>query len=174
MSYADMDHAAWVERNNSAGRRNTKKPKTDKHGRAVGYHIAPETLTPFQAKVMDILGMMFGGIYNAPITWETVDWDFGRGGLSLVVSSSGGLATFDFNRLTMFVLLCHVARIRGDMSNAGPSNIRLSFWQRGSTGGISERHPNIAEAVATFEQYLPADHRVRWVEPVGSISTEAA
>jgi hypothetical protein len=173
MSYANMDHAAWVERNNAAGRRITKKPKTDKHGRKVGPHAAPEVLTPFQAKVMDILGVMYGGIYNAPISWPTVDWDC-AGGLSVIVSASGGLATYDYNRLTMFVLLCHAARIRGDVSAAGPSTFRLTFWQRQEDGGISRRHPNIAEAIATFDEYLPADHRIRWVAAEPVTETEAA
>lgn len=168
MSYANMDHAGWVESNNAAGRRNAKRPKVDEHGRRIGFHAAPEKLTEFQAKVMDLLGMMAGGIYNASITWETVDWNFGGDGVSVVMYPGRGLSTFDFNTLTMFVLLCHAARIRGDISNAGPRRVRLSFWQRGTSGSVSKRHPNIAEAVAAFEEYLPADHRVRFVETVAS------
>lgn len=174
MSYANMDHAGWVERNNAAGRRNYKKPKKDGHGRTIGYHGAPENLTPFQAKVMDLIGIMQGGIYNASVSWETVDWDYGVGGVSLVLSAGRGFSTFDYNSLTMFVLLCHAARIRGDISNAGPRRWRLSFWQRGEDGGMSRRHPNIQEAITTFEEYLPADHRLRWTAPEAAISTDAA
>ena len=166
MSYANMDHAAWVERNNAAGRSLSRKPKKNGDGVVVGCHAAPEKLSPFQARVMDILGMVFGGIYNAPINWGTVDWNCGNGGVSVVISGPRSWATWDFDNLTRFVFLCHVARIRGSIESAGPRGYRMMFWQRGKDGGVSRRHPDLAEAVAAFDQeYLPADHHVRWKEP---------
>lgn len=158
MSYMNMDHASWVEGNNAAARRSRKPKRVD--GDLVGFHAAPEKLTAFQARVMNILGSMLGGIYNAGIAWETVDWNHGSG-LS-VVTSSARLATFDFDQLTKFVLLCHVARIRGAIDQAGPGRWRLSFWQRTASGSMSGRHPNIEEAVAAFEKELPADSNIRW------------
>jgi hypothetical protein len=164
MSYMNMDHAAWVESNNTAGRRNTRRPKRVE-GRTVGYHAAPEKLTPFQARVMNILGSMLGGIYNAGIAWDTVDWDYGARAIS-VVTSSARFATFDFDHLTKFVLLCHVARIRGCIDAAGPGRWRLSFWQRTGRGGMSSRHPSIDEAVAAFQKELPEDSNIRWTQPM--------
>lgn len=157
-----MDHADWVERNNAAGRRLAakRKPKRSERGRLIGYCAAPETLTPFQAKTMDILGMVYGGIYNAPINWETVDWNHG-GGVSVIAHAGIGWSTFDYDYLTHFVFLCHEARIRGQISNAGMRHWRISFWQRSSVGGgPSLRHPNLNEAVAAFRSDLPSDHRV--------------
>jgi len=164
MSYATMDYAGWVEEVNAAGKlQNAKrKPKRDQYGGLLGYAAAPDKLSEFQAKAMDILGIPRGGIYNAPISWETVDWNC-CGGLSLIWK--GGMSTFDFNALTMFVFLCHEARIRGDISPAGPHMLRITMTPRAHAGGFAKRHPDLDEAVAEFREYLPVDHRIRYRAP---------
>ena len=161
MSYANMDHAAWVQMNNAATNQINRKRKH--------WERLPEQLSPFQAKVADIVGMVFGGAYNAPINWETVDWDYGRG-VSFVLRWSGmELATFDADKLTKLVFLCHEARIRCSVSPGGFRSLRLSFWQRTEEGSIGRRHPNLDEAVTAFRQYLPADHRVLYRAPPETI-----
>ncbi len=154
MSYARMDHAEWVEANNAAINRQRRWSEAEGQ---------PEKLTEFQARVADIIGMVFGGAYNAPINWEKANWRYGRG--ASFVAHSPQLATFDFHRLTMLLFLCHEARIRCEIDPAGPRGMRLSFWQRKATGGMGERHPNLDEAVAAFREYLPADHRIIYREP---------
>lgn len=163
MSYSQMDHAAWVEANNIAGRQMYKKASRDSYGTAIGYHGAPEKLTAFHARVMDILGMVGGGIYNAPICWNSVDWDYGRG-VSVLWKDWQSLATFDAGRLTMLVFLCHEARIRVQVEPA-MKHLRLSFWQREATGCSATRHPNLDEAVAAFRKYLPEGHRIIYRAP---------
>lgn len=150
MSYATADHALWVEQNNAAANKMNEKRKA--------YRPRPEALSPFQARVMDILGMVGGGIYNAPINWDKVDWNCGDG--LFVPYLDGRMATFDFYPLTMLVLLCHEARIRCEISAKSSGNLELRFWQRVHDGGMSVRHPNIDEAVAAFRAHLPADHRI--------------
>jgi hypothetical protein len=173
MSYQHMDHAAWVENNNAAGRRLQKKPRRNRHGQIVGFHQAPEQLTEFQAKVMDIAGMVFGGINNAPITWETVDWDWGKG--VSFIAEGYHLATFDTHVLTRFVFLCHTARIRGSIEPCGPRRVRMSFYQRSAAGQLHERHPSVDEAVEAFRDYLPSDHRIIYRESsMGAECNEAA
>lgn len=163
MSYVNMDHAAWVESNNASGRRNHKTPKRDRDLRyVVGFHAAPEKLTEFQTKVMNILGIVGGGIYNAPITWDTIDWDCGRG-VSLIWR--GGFATFDSSNLTRLVFLCHDARIRVSVDPAGPRLMRLSFHPRVSDGGVGSRHPNLEEAVTAHRVAVPADHSIAYLAP---------
>lgn len=56
MSYARIDHAAWVEDNNRGYNQMYAKRRS--------WKPAPEKLTDFQAKVMDICGMVGGGIYK--------------------------------------------------------------------------------------------------------------
>lgn len=145
-----MDHAAWVEQNNAAANQIYAGRKS--------YRARPEKLSEFQAKVMDICGMVGGGIYNAPINWDRVDWNCGGG--VFVPWRDGRMATFDFYPLTLLVLLCHEARIRGEITAKSNGHFELRFWQRKDVGGMAERHPSIDEAVAAFREYLPADHRV--------------
>lgn len=145
-----MDHAGWVERNNAAANCISTKRK--------GYRPAPEALSPLQAKAMDILGMVYGGIYNAPIVWDKVEWNTGGG--VWVTARDNGLATFDFAQLTRLVFLAHEARIRVEIRAKARGYFEISFFTRTHEGGMALRHPNLAEALADFRAYLPADHRI--------------
>jgi len=156
VSYQTMDHAKWMESQNAALNRLSAKRKN--------WKPLPEKLSEFQAKVMDILGMVGGGIYNAPIAYSSIDWAYGFNGVSVVWKWSD-FATWDGSQLTQLVFLCHEARIRCELAPAGPHMLRLSFWQRKATGDIAVRHPNLDEAVAAFKRYLPADHRILYREP---------
>lgn len=166
MSYATMDHAEWVQENNAAANQIYRDRK--------GYKPRPETLTDFQAKVMDICGMVGGGIYNAPINWEKVEWGHGARWSGVVVPwRDGRMATFDFYPLTMLVLLCHEARIRCEITARAAGHFHLAFHQRVHEGGMAARHPSIDEAVAAFRGYLPDDHRIIY-RPSAADPQEAA
>lgn len=149
LGYTGFDHGAWAER-----------------------HMGT-TLTPFGLRVFDILGMAYRGIYNAPIAWKSIylsgaqDWE------TVQVSVRGDdLSTFDSNKLTDLVFLCHEARIRFSVNPCGPCYFRLSFFPRKDTGGLSQRHPNLDEAVASFHAALPPDHRIiyRATEPAQEVA----
>lgn len=156
MSYQHYDHADWVARNIAAAKGSEPKRRSDN---AKGWAAAPDTLNAFQAKVMDILGMVGGGIYNAPISWDAIQW---RGwGSGIAVPWRRDLSTYDYDGLTKLVFLCHEGRIRCEIRPHSPGFLLLAFFPRDDSGGISRRHPNLAEAVAAFQEYLPADHRVR-------------
>lgn len=163
MSYAIVDHAGWAENNVRLGRKRflkarRRKPRKDTDK---GYGAAPETLTPLQRKVFDILGMVGGGIYNAPIAWDAIVWRWGGG---IAIPWRGSMSTFDFRELSMLVLLCHEARIRCEVRPHGFHHLLLTFFQRGHDGSMAVRHPNIEEAVVDFRQYLPVDHPVIYRE----------
>ncbi len=163
MSYARMNHAAWAEQNNQAANQIYAKRKS--------YRRAPEKLTEFQAKVMDICGMVGGGIYNAPINWEKVQWGIGHNHSGMFVPwRDGRMATFDFYPLTLLVLLAHEARIRVEIRAKSAGHFELSFFQRSHEGGMNTRHPSIDEAVAAFREYLGDGHRVSYVAPVESVA----
>lgn len=157
-TYQHMDHAAWMEANNRAihSLAEKEKPRERKYKRLAEF--SPVTLTDFQKKVCDIIGMVGGGIYNAPIARSRINWNYGNRGVSVMWKHD--MATFDFNELTALVFLCHEARIRCDISAGGPGMMRISFWQRSHEGSMSERHPNLDEAVKAFREYLPTDHRI--------------
>lgn len=152
MSYETMDHAEWMQRNNDALRRIAEKKGKKRPD-------LPVQLSEFQKKVVDIVGMVGGGIYNAPIA-DKIDWTYGGRGVAVIWKRE--MATWDFNQLTMLVFLCHEARIRCQIESAGPRMMRLSFWERKHEGSMPVRHPSLDEAVAAFKKYLPSDHRIRY------------
>lgn len=154
-TYQFMDHAKWMEDNNACLNRSNAKRKSWKR--------LPERLSEFQRKVCDILGMVGGGIYNAPIAHSTIDWDYGFHGVSVIWKH--GMATFDYNELTALVFLAHEARIRCQIESAGPRNLRLTFWQRVHEGDMARRHPNLDEAIERFRKYLPEEHRIIFRPP---------
>lgn len=116
--------------------------------------------TPFQARCIEILGWISGGIHNAPIDWEKgVQWTYGASGFS-VVWKHDHLATWDTCKLTWLVMGCCAARIRLEISVANLSSLRLSFWQRQAEGRISKRHPSLDEFIESFRDEIPFDHPV--------------
>jgi hypothetical protein len=156
VSYQFHNHAGWVESNNRSLNRVWRDSRSKRKP-----PLLPEALTEFQAKAMDILGMTFGGIYNAPIRWERVDWMPSDRGIVVPLDSWGrDFSTWDFNKLTMFVFLCHEARVRGSLQADKFKPITLWLSPRSHEGGIATRHPNLDEAVADFRAYLPAEHRI--------------
>lgn len=166
MSYDTMDHAGWVEQNAAAAKSLASSSGRNRRGdNSRGWNAAPEKLSLFQAQVFDILGIAGGGIYNAPIAWDAVEWSYGFRGLAVPWRDGNDLSTFDYSPLTMMVLLCHEARIRLAVRTHGPRHFLLVFHPREATGGIGVRHPSIDEAVANLRARIPADHRILQPRP---------
>lgn len=173
MSYVEMDHAAWVRQNIAAVKRH-RKPTAHERRRAadgIGWFAAPDDLSPHQARIFDILGIVGGGIYNAPIVWETVDWQCGRG---MSVVWRGGFATFDFDRLTLLVFLCHEARIRCEIDPHAPRHVKLYLHPRTDAGGMAQRHPNLQEAVDLFRRTVPDNHPITFAAHLANTAPACA
>lgn len=134
--YANMDHAGWLE--DHLGR------KFDR----------------FQTRVVNIIGIVGGGIYNTPINWKSANWKFGGRGVAVNWTCGNGFATWDFDMLTKLVLLAHAECIRVELEATAPRLFKVVFFEREREGDIARRHPTIAQAVAAFEQWhRPLD---RW------------
>ena len=156
MSYFDMDHADWVQRQIAPAKR-TRTPKQKRSTK--GWAGAPDELSDFQRKVFDILGITFNGIYNAPLSWNAVEWGYGR--YLGVPIGRRSLSTFDFSELTRLVFLSHEARIRCEIRLHGFGLILL-FHSRRAEGALGSRHPNLDEAVAEFRRQMPSNHALIW------------
>lgn len=108
-------------------------------------------LSPFAARVADIVGQVYRGIYHLSgrdlraSTWEAD---------CCIVRVYGDLATFDAPHLTELVILCHDACIRLDISPRGMHHLELMFHPRKRSGGISERHPTIEYAIEQVRGHL--------------------
>ena len=156
-SYINMDHAGWVEGQIAAMKpRATKSEKRKAEEEGIGWAAAPDRLNDFQRRAFNILGIVGGGIYNAPIAWRTVYWQ----SRAVIVSWDHSLSTWDHNELTTFVFLCHEARIRGGISPLAPRYLSISLHPRVAEGGIANRHPSLDEAVAAWRERFPADHNI--------------
>jgi hypothetical protein len=99
-------------------------------------------------KVADILGHVFDGIHNCPATLfhKRTNWESNHH-IELVIY--GELATWDFNRLTRLVILCHDQCIRLSIEGANIHYLRLFFHtrKRGDDLLICKRHPTIEEQI---------------------------
>lgn len=154
-----MDHAGWVESNIAASKR--QKPTARDRRYAAehrGWHAAPDKLNPFQRRAFDILGIVGGGIYNAPIGWESLVWH----PKFIICSWRNTLGTFDFSNLTSFVFLCHEARIRGHIGWSGPRLLEVALHERAAIGPIRLRHPNLDEAISEFRSWFGAKHPINY------------
>ena len=171
MGYDRMDHAGWVQENIGYKKRWKPTPaeaKAAKAGR--GWHGAPDVLNPFQRRVFNILGVVGGGIYNAPIHWGSVEW---RSNF-LVVNWPYELATRDFRGLTDLVFLAHDAGIRVAISpNYWKLQLIFHSRERPPEGGsVCKGHPTLATAVSDHRKRFPDDHPIhlenepRPVDPV--------
>jgi hypothetical protein len=68
------------------------------------------------------------------------------------------LATFDFDTLTVLVVLAHQLMLRVSIRGAAPGYVRLQVNKRitRTEGRISERHPHIGDVVERLVNAYPA------------------
>lgn len=163
MSYVNMNHHEWVQRQITKAQPKKSLPMPSRAARMMrdgkGWLAAPETLSRFQQRAFDILGIVGGGIYNCPISWDSLEWEAGTG-LGVPWGPSNGFGTWDFDNLTWLVFLCHEARIRCDISPNGPKGLKIYLHPRRDDGSISERHPNLDEAVVNFRSHVGPGHPI--------------
>lgn len=157
MSYINMDHANWAQRYLEAKKRRlTKADERRAREHSQGFAAAPDQLNDFQKRAFTILGIVGGGIYNAPFSWDSVYWRANAIGVNWFKS----FATYDFSDLTRFVLLCHEARIRGEIQALSRQYVRVMLHERKADGGASRSHPSLDEMIAQWREQFPADHPV--------------
>lgn len=156
MRYDTMDHAGWVERNIAAAKGGLSAADKRRAAQGKGWGAAPDTLNPFQRRAFTLLGIMGSGIYNAPITWKTVEWR----PWSIWLTWQGELSTFDWKNLTNGVFLAHDAAIRMAIHPAGMClRIGLSDRSQGSPLIIGA-HPTLEAAFTAHRERFPAGHHI--------------
>ena len=167
MSYVNMDHAAWVQSNLEASKRRiTKADERRAREHSQGWAAAPDQLNDFQKRAFTILGIVGGGIYNAPFSWDSVYWRPNAIGVNWFKT----FATYDFRDLTRFVLLCHEARIRGEIAPSSRQYLRVMLHERKADGGVSREHPSLDEALARWREEFPVDHHLIYSAPPAEVA----
>lgn len=85
---------------------------------------------------------------------ERVEWSNPR---FIQVRWAGSLSTFDFNELTRLVFLAHDRCIRVEIKPGSNRFLTLLFHPRKSRdGGMTERHPNLEQAVELWRVRNPS------------------
>ena len=146
MSYFNMDHARWA-------------------ARQIEMDIGAMSI--FHRRAFDILGIAFGGIYNAPISWGKVE--LGANYLLIILRDGSKFATWDGNILTYLVFLCHEARIRLEIEARTRGYLRLHLSQRTGNSSFASGHPNLTEAVKDFRKRLGKNHHIIFENEVQSM-----
>ncbi len=118
--YAQHDAAGWV-------RANTKRD-----------------LSPLGRQVAEVLSVVGGGIYNAPINAARVNWYDQEWGVE--VTWRGSMANWDSCALSVLVIECHRRMLRVEIEPCNMQHLKLTFHQRKSReGGMGERLPELRE-----------------------------
>lgn len=103
-----------------------------------------------EKEAIQFFARLFGGEHHLPGKIK-------QHGHGFSINAYGDMSTFDFNRLTRFVLMCHRECVRGTIEQGGPGRIKLIIWRRrGREGSLYDRHPTIEQAIESFnENYTP-------------------
>lgn len=97
----------------------------------------------------DFFAKFYNGEHHIP-GFKPKQYGFGWS----VVHDRGGLATFDFYELTKLVVMAHDMCIRADVSPKNSTSLIISIHKRQREGGMSERHPELNEAVDGVRVFL--------------------
>ncbi len=107
------------------------------------------TLSPLGTTVADLLGVVYRGLYNAPINHQRIQWTH-TDWIDVIIRQT--LDTYDGNDLTTLVLAAHAMCVRVEVKPASPRHLRLCFSPRQRGGNLTQHHPTIDQAVTHFRQ----------------------
>jgi hypothetical protein len=128
-------------------------PLQTRHNAAQWLHGRGQATSPLGERAAAVLGVVYRGIYNAPLTASTWDGQPFAHPHFVQVSVYGELATFDADGLTRLVCAAHDAAVRVSVRPASNRTFRLGFAARDREGSevhqrLYDRHPRLEEAVA--------------------------
>lgn len=108
----------------------------------------------FGARVFAVLAATYGGAHHLDevmrpqkVRWSALDY------IEVCLRPTESLATWDFAKLTVLVVLAHDACLRLSIEPAGRSLKLLFHPRRGRVGSMSRRHPSIEEHVALIREH---------------------
>ena len=114
-------------------------------------------------RVADLLGDVFQGIYHLDISsLQKVEWEDNYY-ISIIIRRS--LSTWDFNRLTVLVVLAHDRLIRVSVSGVGPGYLKLEFHKRkGRDGSPSQRMPYLKIHIENIRRHFDSKPVKEWFD----------
>lgn len=136
------------------------------------HHVSRYNPSPLGLRVAEVLHHFYRGLHHMdPRTFAKTRWADPYH--IEVLYGDRGLATWDYNHLTLLVVLTHDAMLRLEIEPATFRYFRLNFWQRHTRDraeGMAVRLPSLEEHVAMIRERAdlrpaserPApDHEVR-------------
>lgn len=95
---------------------------------------------------LDFRKMVVGGVYNAPVKFDRVDW---ANQSFIVLNWRGDLCNWDSPALTALWGWCAELMVRVSVGPSSPWHIKLMFHQRSSReGGMGTRLPSINDQLS--------------------------
>ena len=102
-------------------------------------------LSPLGEKVGNLLGELCSGIYH--MDKEAMRADFSNKHMIRVCVRDSDFATYDSNKLTRLVFLCHERNVRVSIKGAAHGYLWLDFVEVDRAGFFADRHPTLAESI---------------------------
>lgn len=82
---------------------------------------------------------------------------YGDSGIQLN-TTYGSWASYDYDYLTVAIVLCHDRMIRLEIKPSGPGMLKLCLWKRHvREGKMNEKHPTMEDAVSSIRKKLARD-----------------
>lgn len=112
------------------------------------YHNKGEQLSPIAYQALYILSRLYAGLHHCPDVLHRVKKGVWSNPHWFECTIDCELATWDFSKLTLLVILAHDMCVRVSIKGCGPRCMKLMFHPRkGREGRMSERHPTIEQAI---------------------------
>lgn len=121
-------------------------------------------MLPAAARMEKVLAFTFKGLHHCgPIHKKDVDTEYENWTTSKYSGRECLESTFDSNFITRFVFACHAYCVRGGIGPSGPGMIKLRLHARHTrTGSITERHPDMEEAIVKLRAENGPDRIPDW------------
>lgn len=102
-------------------------------------------LTPEEReRILSVFDYTFDGLHHIKKSRLHEEPEYMR----IVLNCADELATFDMDKLTRFVVACHVHCVRGSVEPSGPGMIKIVVYRRNlNTVSLYHRHPTIEDLI---------------------------
>lgn len=111
-------------------------------------------ISPFGARVADLLGYAFAGIYHIDHkALAKVDWKSDRY-IKLLYYGKSGLSTYDSTDLTRLVFLAHQFAVRFSIEPCNFQHVYFVFSPRERGQDLFTGHPDLTEASQSFLEHF--------------------
>lgn len=109
-------------------------------------------------EAVKFFSLFFGGEHHIPGNRKLWGAEAVRPhGTGFYIETRECLSTYDFSNLTMFVVMCHDNRFRGEIKPSSFGSMKMCIWKRcDEPGSVTRHHPTMEENVARIRNFVNA------------------